>query len=264
MCMITEPILASDSEPSITLPDSNNAYCVDYDKRLDLEVYYNGKKAINTYQVKKGTLIGIAHYYIGRYRNKKKTGKKYYDGMLIKVGMEPRQVYAYNKKGKKKKRYGFSQYLSLKSSLPENCQIQGTTPNNSTTGSSSYSIGIATSSDAPSLSGSVNIESEYCNVTDNSQLSKEKFCVSYDYKPSWNIFEWSSTSDRSKMLFNQTWQAGTCEWTSSKCKYSTNLTIYAKFGLSNSKDGGGILTPMKKYSSGNTITSKVKYSKKMK
>lgn len=53
MCMITEPILASDSEPSITLPDSNNAYCVDYDKRLDLEVYYNGKKAINTYQVKK-------------------------------------------------------------------------------------------------------------------------------------------------------------------------------------------------------------------
>lgn len=54
MCMITEPILASDSEPSITLPDTSSAYCTNYTKRRDLKVKYEGQTIISTYQVKKG------------------------------------------------------------------------------------------------------------------------------------------------------------------------------------------------------------------
>ena len=265
MCMITEPILASDSEPSITLPDTSSAYCTNYTKRRDLKVKYEGQTIISTYQVKKGATVGIVHYYIGKYRNKKKIGGKYYDGILVKMNMEPVSVFATNKKGKKKKMYGFSQYVSLKSTLPKNCQIQDSTPNNATTGASPYSIGISGGSDSASVSGNVNINSEYCKVTDNTKLSQEKYAVSYDYKPTFfNVFDWSADSERSTILFDPTWQVGTCEWTSSQKNYSINLKIYAKFGLSEGKSGGETLVPYHYYSSGSSTTRTLKYSKKAK
>lgn len=263
--MITEPILASESEPSITLPDTTSAYCTDYTKRRDLEVKYEGQTIIDTYQVKKGSTVGIVHYYIGKYRSKKKMNGKYYDGILVKINMEPISVLATNKKGKKKKMYGFSQYVSLKSTLPKNCKIQNSSPNNATTGASSYSIGISGGSDSASISGSVNINSEYCKVTDKTKLSQEKYAVSYDYKPSFfNVTDWPADSERSIMLFEPTWQAGTCEWTSNKKKYSINLKIYAKFGLSGNKNGSGTLFPYSYYSSGSSTTRTLKYEKKAK
>lgn len=255
----------ANGSPSITLPDSSNAYCVDYTKRHCVNVKYNGKKVVGSYQVPKGTIIGKTYYYVGRYRRKKKESRKYYDAMFIKLNMQPQKVMAKNKKGKKKIRYGFSQYVSIKSYLPNTCQLQNATPNNTTIGESSYSIGISGGSDSSAgISGSLNVNNELCNVTDYSNIGKEKFLVSYDYKPTWDFTEWGKNSKRSKMLFNSTWQMGTCEWTSSAKDYKFKLKIYAKYGLSSGKTGGDIYCPEKKYSSQNAQTYILKYTKNMK
>lgn len=92
----------ANGSPSITLPDSSNAYCVDYTKRHCVNVKYNGKKVVGSYQVPKGTIIGKTYYYVGRYRRKKKESRKYYDAMFIKLNMHPQKVMAKNKKGKKR------------------------------------------------------------------------------------------------------------------------------------------------------------------
>lgn len=240
--------------PTVSLPSSSEATIKDFTVKRTCAVYYNCDQPVE-YTVAVGTVVGYNYNYIGRYRAKDKVDGKYYDAIIIKSAMTPKEFYA--KSGKKL--YGFSQYLQYSMTLANSQCYQANSPTNDTTGSTEYSVGV--SAGVPkeaSFSASVSLNSKYCDVTDYSDISKNKFKVAFDYKPS--VIDLRTSSDRNKMLFNQTWQMGTCEWTTSTTSYNVQLTIYAKFGVASKKNGGGMFLPLGSYSSKRTSTFTCNYA----
>ncbi|MBQ2981664.1 MAG: hypothetical protein IJD58_06005 [Lachnospiraceae bacterium] len=229
--------------PEIKLPSDSAATITNFTVRRTVTVTYNCSQPIGT-DISRNQVVGYCYTYIGSYRAKNKVDGKYFDGLLIKSNMVPSTFY--NKNGQKK--YGFSQYLQYSMTLNKHCTYQGNTPINDTSGSDEYSIGITGGSDGASVSGTVNCNSKYCDVTDLSNPTKNLFKIEYDYIPS--ASDWKSNSTRNKkVLFASTWQMATCTWTTSYSSYNVVLDVYAKFGTSSAKNGSGMTMPLYNYSS---------------
>lgn len=231
--------------PGVSLPSSENAIISGFTVKRTMAVTYNCDQPILDPDISRSQVVGYCYNYIGKYRATEKVDGKYYDAILIKSCMSPSPFY--DKKGNK--RYGFSQYLQYSMTLNDKCTYQGNTPMNDTTGSTEYSVGISGGKDEASVSASVYCSSKYCEVTDMSNQNKNLFKVAYDYKPS--IWDWSSSSERNRnVLFGQTWQMATCEWTTARIRNNITLNVYAKFGTSKSKNGSGMYMALYDYSSG--------------
>lgn len=228
----------------VNLPSSDNAKITGFTVKRTMSVYYNCKQPVVGPKIESNQVVGYCYTYIGRYRANKKIDGKYYDALLIKSCMSPNTFY--DKKGNT--RYGFSQYLRYNMTLNNNCIYQANTPTNNTTGSKSYSIGITGGMKEASVSASINNNSKYCDITDLSNQNSNSFKVEYDYKTS--VWDWKTSSERNKnVLFAQTWQMATCEWTTTSSSYNLYLGVYAKFGISQCKNGSGMYTSLYDYSS---------------
>ncbi len=239
---------------SESLPETSQATIREYTiKRVNVVRFGNTMSPSDDSKISPFQIVGYAHSYIGSYRAKKKVDGKYYDGVLIKVSMEPQEFYSTSGT----KYYGFSQYLDMNASLPSGASFQGNSPTNSTIGASSYSVGLNMGYKSASVSGSVQMNKKYCDITDYSSVSKNKFDVEFDYKT--NAADWSASSDRNKMLYNQTWQMGTCEWTMNKKGYDLDVSIYAKFGYSSNKNGSGMYVPLYDCSAGNSASFRISF-----
>ena len=67
-------------------------------------------------------------------------------------------------------------------------------------------------------------------------ISDNWFEIEYDYKP-WAI-DADSNSERNIMLFGQTWQYATCEWTTAMQSYAVPIKFFVDFGFSQKKHAG--------------------------
>ena len=121
------------------------------------------------------------------------------------------------------------------------------------------SVGISGGYQNAAVSGTVNISQKICSIVNNSSSYDKIFDVSYDYKA--NAFDFSSSGERSIALFTETTQYATCEWTTPVDGYGTYLKINAKFGVASSKTGWGTWRPFYDYSSGNSASYYLSFSR---
>lgn len=232
--LIQSEVSAFAATPTVSLPSTSNAYLTGYTIRRTVTVTFNSGQPASLVKISSDSVVGCCYAYIGRYRCKQKIDNKNYDAILVKCAMAPRSF----KNIKGYKFYGFTESLSLNAALGTFCDYQYNTPTNSTIGETSYSIEISGAGSSAAVVGSVQVDEDYCKVIDKSSITNNKFSVLYDYIPS--FWSFSSSSARNVMLFQQTWQMATCEWTTSRDSYNVMLNISAGFGFADAKNGPGI------------------------
>lgn len=214
-----------------------------YTTRKEVKVLYNCKQP-ESGTILTNTVVGITHVYLGSCRGVQKTDNgDYYDAIMVKCAMNPQTF----KNTEGKIVYGFSQFLQLSATLPSHAEYQCNSPRNSTIGSSSYSVSVGAGYKSADMSASVNMKSSYCEVMDYSDISKSLFNVAYDYKA--NLIDGNSNSERNIMLFNQTWQLASCEWTTAQSSYHVILKVYTKYGVSSTRNGIGMYYSLYDFSS---------------
>lgn len=218
--------------PTISLPSSEHAKIVGFTQKRTITAKYDLGVKLDNETISSTQVVGYCHVYAGKYRANRKYDGKYYDAMLIKCVMEPWSF----KSDKGRIFYGFSEKLNLCSTLGQYVTYQGNSPTNATTGSTSYTFGISGGYKEAAVSGSVTQTFDYCSITDKSSISNNSFDVIYDYK-SW-VLDFSCNSERNKMLFEQTWQCATCEWTTAQSTHAKYLKIDVDFGISRDRHAG--------------------------
>ena len=217
----------------ITLPSEEEAIISGFAEKRTIKVFYDIGKTLDGQTVSSNQIVGYAHLYAGKYRATEKYNGQYYSGMLLKVVMEPCVFQSTSGR----KFYGYSEKLILESDLTDYVEYQENSPKNSTSGSTSYTIGISGGYQEAAVSGSVTLKHEHCQIIDYSSVSDTYFNVVFDYKPS--AIDFFTNSERNIMLFNQTWQYATCGWTSSVASLSEGLKTKVEFGISQSQSANG-------------------------
>ena len=217
---------------TINLPSDDYATIAQFTQKRTITAKYDIGKTLDSQTISNTEVVGYCHVYLGQYRANQKYDGKYYDAVLIKCAMEPRRFQSESGRYF----YGFSEKLNLQLELLDYETYQGNSPTNATTGSTSYSFGISGGYKEAAVSGSVNLKSAYCAVTDKSSVSENLFDITYDYKPS--VLDFIASSERNVMLFEQTWQYATCEWTTSHANHTKYIKVNVDFGVSQSKHAG--------------------------
>ncbi len=214
--------------------ESLPANVVDYEKRRDVIVTFNAGTTPNYCTIPKDAVVGICHAYIGTYRSDRKVDNKNYDAVIVRCAMEPR---SFTDTTGIRTFYGFSEYLDVMSYIPTYAPILSTSPQNSTIGKDSYTFGLNGGYMTAAVTGSVNIDHDYCEVRNLSSIKDNVFDVEYDYKPSF-----FSSSGRNNALFLLTEQYCVCEWTTVAISYGIDIRIYAKFGHASAQRSSSYFT----------------------
>ncbi len=214
-------ILADEGTVHISLPTDPNATIVNFTKRYYF--YVRNTKTTQT-DVKMLAALGRVSYFVGQYHVNRLIDQNFYDGVIVKVCMEPLEYPTYLKSNG----FGWSEYLEIKSNLNSVCTVQSNYPTNSTSGSKSYSGTISIGSQASNLSFSVSNNAKYCNVVNKSQSANNIFHILYDYNPPFINFNASVNA----IYFDETWQMASCAWTCPPLEDNQVYTISVKIKAS--------------------------------
>lgn len=174
----------------------------------------------------KGDVIGTVSYVIGRARyNKKNSSKEYQDTLLVKMIMTP------NGKHKETNRtqYGFSEYVSVKSTLPLNARIIDYTPKNDPS-SDQLDLSIGADSGGPSIGASYSISHDDLDIESRCKTPNRLFHEVYNYKPTI-----ANPFGNNKYLRNESFQFAMCNYDIKNNYNYITLSFDGRFGAAEDK-----------------------------